>query len=271
MNTDPKTLPPLREYFTWNKAYAYIVSVRGLKLLHSILSAVLLYFIIKAISFLGSASLLGLNGELDYMARDAFLNFITFILGICWAVQIYKMFKYQNTAGASHFFKSLCCIAFMKGVGSTRAFSVDILKNYSPFMLMIFILCLVAYFAHRASSKKILPEAESKLFNLDELSESDLEQFHSLLKQLVKQERQVAGYEFIPYLIKEEYAPYVAIQALFLFPEKGGVKVKAVVQVSPIKDSYNLTDRLFFLTARQTYYYSTDENIESLLELESEE
>lgn len=271
MNTDPKTLPSLREYFTWNKAYAYIVSVRGLKLLHSILSAVLLYFIIKAISFLGSASLLGLNGELDYMARDAFLNFITFILAICWAVQIYKMFKYQNTAGASHFFKSLCCIAFMKGVGSTRAFSVDILKNYSPFMLMIFIICLVAYFAHRASSKKILPEAESKLFNLDELSESDLEQFHSLIKQLRNQERPVPGYEFIPYLIKEEYAPYVAVQALLLIQEKGGVAMRAVVKVSPIKDSYNLTDRLFFLTARQTYFYSTDESIENLLELESEE
>lgn len=266
MNTESNNLPPLKEYFTWNKGYAYIVTVQGLKLLYSILSAVFLYFIIKSISFLGSASLLGLNGEVDYMARDIFLNSITFILGICWVVQIYKMFKYQHTAGASHFFKSLCCIAFMKGVGSTRTFSVDILKNYSPFMFIVLIISLVAFFAHRASSKKILQEAERKIFNLNALSGNDLEQFHSLIEQLKNQERPVPGYEFIPYLIKEEYAPYVAVQALLLIQEKEGVAMRAVVKVSPIKDSYNLTDRLFFLTAKETFLYTIDESI-----LESEE
>lgn len=266
MNTESNNLPPLKEYFTWNKGYAYIVTVQGLKLLYSILSAVFLYFIIKSISFLGSASLLGLNGEVDYMARDIFLNSITFILGICWVVQIYKMFKYQHTAGASHFFKSLCCIAFMKGVGSTRTFSVDILKNYSPFMFIVLIISLVAFFAHRTSSKKILQEAERKIFNLNALSGNDLEQFHSLIEQLKNQERPVPGYEFIPYLIKEEYAPYVAVQALLLIQEKGGVAMRAVVKVSPIKDSYNLTDRLFFLTAKETSLYTIDESI-----LESEE
>ena len=133
-------------------------------------------------------------------------------------------------------------------------------------MFIVLIISLVAFFAHRTSSKKILQEAERKIFNLNALSGNDLEQFHSLIEQLKNQERPVPGYEFIPYLIKEEYAPYVAVQALLLIQEKEGVAMRAVVKVSPIKDSYNLTDRLFFLTAKETFLYTIDENT-----LESEE